>query len=199
MKSAARIPFPATRPGAPAVTTACGRGDPEPAKAVPLAGGGTGGFEVRPDLLASAGCQADAPNGDASVGEAAPAPVLSVTALVTGTTVRIWAVTPFMIVVMVVGTVTTVKVVETAPGFPWSPSGPADWVGVPPCLLSLPSCWVSLPPAVSTPGTEVLSRPGRTVVLTGMAVVIGRLLTGQFTAPGGHLVSVYMDVESAPG
>lgn len=37
---------------------------------------------------------------------------------------------------------------------------------------------------------------GRAVVLTGITVVMGRLLTGQLAAPGGHLVSVYVDVES---
>lgn len=41
-----------------------------------------------------------------------------------------------------------------------------------------------------------MSAGGRTVVLTGIIVVMGRLLTGQLVAPGGHLVSVYVDVES---
>lgn len=43
--------------------------------------------------------------------------------LVTGTTVKIWAETPFMKVWMVVGTVTIVKVVDGTLGFPWLPFG----------------------------------------------------------------------------
>lgn len=106
---------------------------------------------------------------DEGVGTATPL-FSTAMALVTGTTVRIWAVTPFMTVWMVVGTVTTVKVVEAGSGFPWLLFDPPFWVGV------CPTC--------------------NTVVLTGTRVVIGRLPTGQLVAPGGHLVSVYVVAES---
>lgn len=76
-----------------------------------------------------------------------------------------------MIVWMVVGTVTTVKVVEATSGFSWLPFETLGCVGVPSFLDD-------------------------TVVLTGIRVVMGRLLTRQLVAPGGHLVSVYVDVES---
>lgn len=184
------IPSLPKRSGAPAVTTG-GLDEVEPATVVFLSG--IMGFEVRPDLLGSVDCQAVASNG-ASVGVACgcdgscagdrgsfPAPELlfpawgsasavdecvgsesallpTPRALVTGTTVRIWAETPFMMVWMVVGTVTTVNVVEATSGFP--------------------------------------RFPFETLVLTGIRVVMGRLLTGQLVAPGGHLVSVYVDVES---
>lgn len=56
----------------------------------------------------------------------------------------------------------------------------------------MPSCLFSLPFS----GAGIVFAVGRTVVLTGTTVVMERLLTGQLTAPGGHLVSVYVDVES---
>lgn len=95
--------------------------------------------EVRPDLLASVGCQAAAFACEAcgwdgvSVGAMTgsfPAPSIpAARALVTGTTVRIWAETPLMMVWMVVGTVITVKVVDVGSGFPLLPFEPLVWVG----------------------------------------------------------------------
>lgn len=190
--------------------TTGGRDEVVEALTVVTSAAGRLGLKVRPDLLGSVGSQAAASCG-ASVAEAcgwdgatgpAPEPELlpaledggwavpawesastadegvgtapplfsTATALVTGTTVRIWAVTPFMTVWMVVGTVTTVKVVEAGSGFPWFLFDPPFWVGVSPIC--------------------------NTVVLTGTRVVIGKLPTTQLVAPGGHLVSVYVVVES---
>lgn len=106
-------------------------------------------------------------------------------ALVTGTTVRIWVETPLMMVWTVVGTVITVKVVGV-----WSDFEPPVWVGDT-CLS------VVLPPLVlcSDVGTALVVV--KMVVPIGMLAVIGRFPTGQLTAPGGHLVSVYVVVESA--
>jgi hypothetical protein len=150
--------------------TTDGRGDVEPVTVSLLAG--NVGWESRPDLLASVGCQAVVSTG-ASVGEACgrdgvctgglPAPgggaappvcgpasavdggvgrelppLPAARVLVTGTTVRIWAETPLMMVWVVVWTVTTVEVVGVWPGFPLSTFEPPVLVGVPSPLFSPP-------------------------------------------------------------
>lgn len=101
-------------PGAPAVTTG-GRDEVEPVVGLFLAG--IIGLEVTPELLPDSGSAAD---------EAVWAEswwLSTIRVLVTGTTVKIWAETPFMMVWMVVGTVTSVKVVDGMLGFPWSSFG----------------------------------------------------------------------------
>lgn len=94
--------------------------------------------EARLDLLASVGFQAVAFASEAcgwdgvcvgTVAGSFPAPSMpAARALVTGTTVRIWAETPLMMVWMVVGTVITVKVVGVWSGFPLLPFEPSVWV-----------------------------------------------------------------------
>lgn len=156
--------------------------------------------EARLDLLASVGCQAAAFTSEVcgwdgvSVGTVTgsfPAPSIpAARALVTGTTVRIWAETPLIMVWMVVGTVITVKVVGVWSGFPVLPFEPPVWV-VDTCLSVVLPSWL----LCSDVGTALVAV--RMVVPTSMLVVIGRFPTGQLTAPGGHLVSVYVVVESA--
>lgn len=98
--------------------TTGGRDEVEPVAGLLVAG--IMGFEVKLDLLGSVGCQAVAID-DRYGAESG----LSITrVLVTGTTVKIWAETPFMMVWMVVGNVTTMEVVDGTPDFPWFSFGP---------------------------------------------------------------------------